>query len=103
MERLHGGHALAVACYVEGDVVGEVSFLTGRKAMGTVVAEEDVVAEVLDGVRVQSRLTKDSGFASRFYHSLALCLGERLVQIRPGIPTPDALGTAACGRRARGS
>ena len=39
-------------------------------------------------------LDSDSGFASRFYHSLAMCLGDRLVQIRPGIPLPDDFGTA---------
>ncbi len=94
VERLHAGHALAVARYGEGEVVGEISFLGGHKALGTVVAEEDVEAEVLDAVRVQSMLASDSGFASRFYHSLAMCLGDRLVHIRPGIPLPDAFGTA---------
>jgi len=99
VERLHGGHALAVARYGPGDVVGEVSFLGGRKALGTVVAEEDVEADVLDAVRVQSMLASDSGFASRFYHCLAMCLGDRLVHIRPGIPLPDAFGAAGARPR----
>jgi extracellular factor (EF) 3-hydroxypalmitic acid methyl ester biosynthesis protein len=94
VERQHQGQSLAVARYGAGDVVGEVSFLKQHKALGTVVAEEDVEADYLERSWLDHLLESDSAFAARFYHSLALCLGERLVQILPGLQLPEAFGGA---------
>jgi CRP-like cAMP-binding protein len=92
VERRHHGQSLAVARYGPGDVVGEVAFLKQQQALGTVVAEEDVEADVLERADVNDLLAADSALAARFYHSLALCLGERLVQILPGLQLPEAFG-----------
>jgi hypothetical protein len=94
VERQYQGHGLAVARYGPGAVVGEVSFLGRQRAHGSVVAEEDVEVEILDGRHLQALLASDSGLASRFYHSLAVCLGERLLQIVPGIKLSEAFGGA---------
>jgi extracellular factor (EF) 3-hydroxypalmitic acid methyl ester biosynthesis protein len=94
VERAYQGHGLAVARYGPGDVVGEVAFLDQEPAHGSVVAEEDVEVDILEGQQIQAKLASDSGFASRFYHSLARCLGARLLQIMPGLQLPEALAAA---------
>jgi CRP-like cAMP-binding protein len=92
VERNYQGRPIAVARYGPGEVLGEVAFLTDQRAHGTAVAEEAVEVDVIDGRRLLGLLTSDSGFASRFYQSLALCLGDRLVQILPGLKLPESLG-----------
>jgi extracellular factor (EF) 3-hydroxypalmitic acid methyl ester biosynthesis protein len=99
VERQYQGHGLAVARYGPGDVLGEVSFLSGQRAHGSVVAEEDVEADLFAGQHINGLLTSDAGFASRFFHSLAVCLGQRLLQILPGLKLPEAL--AGAGARPR--
>jgi extracellular factor (EF) 3-hydroxypalmitic acid methyl ester biosynthesis protein len=94
VERNYQGHGLAVARYGPGDLIGEVAFLKDSAARGTIVAEEDAEADVIRGEHLKDLLASDSGFAARFYHSLALCLGDRLLQILPGLQLPDALGGA---------
>jgi extracellular factor (EF) 3-hydroxypalmitic acid methyl ester biosynthesis protein len=98
VERRYEGQGIAVARYGPGDVLGEVAFLTRQQALGSVVAEEDAEVDILDGARVQAMLSSDSRFASRFYHSLAVCLGERLVQVLPGIRLPEAFKATAGAR-----
>jgi extracellular factor (EF) 3-hydroxypalmitic acid methyl ester biosynthesis protein len=102
VERKYQGQGLAVARYGPEDVVGEISFLQQQPAHGSVVAEEDVEVDVLDGLHLQAMLASDTGFATRFYHSLALCLGERLLQIVPGIKLQEVFkGTSARPYRPR--
>jgi extracellular factor (EF) 3-hydroxypalmitic acid methyl ester biosynthesis protein len=100
IERRYEGHGIAVARYGPGELLGEVAFLTRQQALGSAVAEEDAEVDVLDGARVQARLASESGFATRFYQSLAVLLGERLVQVTPGIRLPEAF-KAAAGPRPR--
>jgi extracellular factor (EF) 3-hydroxypalmitic acid methyl ester biosynthesis protein len=90
VERKYEEKGVAVARYGPGDVVGEVSFLQGHRAQGSVIAEEDVEVDVLERQMIEALLAADSGLAARFYHSLALCLGTRLLQITPGIRLPKA-------------
>src|SRR5262249_19030156 len=85
VERVYEGHPLAVARYGPGEVLGEIAFLEQHEAFGSAVAEEEVEVKILDGAHIQSRLDSDSMFAARFYRSLAVCLGQRLRQITPGI------------------
>jgi hypothetical protein len=113
IERRYRGRGLAVARYGPGEVLGEVAFLEEHEtALGSAIAEEDVEADILDGKMLKSMLAakqfdkleidqegkvnvraliegldslKQGGFAERFYHSLAVCLGRRLREIRPGI------------------
>ncbi len=106
VQRQYRGQGIPVARYGPEDVLGEVSFLRGQKALGTVVAEEDVTVDVLEGRALRELLGANPEFARNFYRALAVCLGERLVQILPGIQLPDALrGGPARARRSceRGS
>jgi extracellular factor (EF) 3-hydroxypalmitic acid methyl ester biosynthesis protein len=89
--QLGQGQNMAVASYGPGEVLGEIAFLAQQPAFGTVVAEEDVDVDILDGKQLQAMLLADGGFASRFYHSLALCLSTRLRQILPGLQLPESL------------
>jgi CRP-like cAMP-binding protein len=98
VERNYQGRGLAVARYGPGEVLGEISFLEQQPAFGSAVAEEDVEVDVLEARHIQAMLASDSGFASRFYHSLALCLGMRLRQILPGILPSEAAGGGIGGR-----
>jgi extracellular factor (EF) 3-hydroxypalmitic acid methyl ester biosynthesis protein len=90
VDRRYQGEPLSVARYGIGEVLGEIAFLEQAPHFGTAVAEEEVEVEILQGQRLQALLASDSGLASRFFHSLACCLGERLRQILPGILTADS-------------
>jgi extracellular factor (EF) 3-hydroxypalmitic acid methyl ester biosynthesis protein len=92
VERNYRGRGLAVARYGPGEVLGEIAFLEQQPAFGSVIAEEDVEADILDGRNIQVKLASDTGFASRFYQSLAVCLGQRLRQVLPGILHEDHAG-----------
>jgi extracellular factor (EF) 3-hydroxypalmitic acid methyl ester biosynthesis protein len=83
VERDYHGQGIAVARYGPGQVFGEISFLKESPALGSILAEEDVEVDVLDGDQIRSLLASDTGFASRFFQSLAVCLGARLHQILP--------------------
>ena len=106
VEREHQGQpsSPSPATAPVSDVVGEISYLEKRPAFGVVVAEEDVEVDGLAGDRIEHLLNADRAFAARFYHSLALCLAERLLQIMPGIKPHEAFKVAGgtvrtcCGR-----
>jgi hypothetical protein len=95
VERNYQGRALAVARYGTGEILGEIAFLEQQPAFGSAVAEEKVDVIVLEGKHIQTLLEADSKFASRFYRSLAACLGRRLRQITPGIQLTEAFRDVA--------
>ena len=72
------GNGQRLAQLLAGDIVGEMSFLDARPPSATVVTEElSWVLEVpTDAVR--ERLSGESGFAGRFYRSLAVFLSLRM-------------------------
>ena len=100
VERDYDGQGLAVARYGPNEVLGEIAFLKQKPAFGTVIAEEDVTVDILDGQLIQSKLASDPGFAARFYQSMAVCLGDRLIQVLPGILRQKGGAAAIKARRA---
>jgi CRP-like cAMP-binding protein len=98
VERQYDGQGIAVARYGPGDLLGEVAFLRRETARGSVIAEEEVELDVLAGKDVHELLAADAGLAARFYQSLALLLGTRLLQITPGIRLPEAFRSGAGAR-----
>lgn len=67
-----------IASIVAGESVGELSFLDGRPPAATVTAAEDCVVAAFSLKRLRTKLRLDDEFASRFYHSLCIMLGDRI-------------------------
>ena len=61
-----------------GEIVGEMSFVDSRPPSATVKALEETTLFTIPRSALASKLQKDVGFASRFYHALALFLSDRL-------------------------
>jgi len=61
-----------------GEILGEISFVDSYPSTATVAA--DGVAEVLAVSRgdIRTKLKCDTGFASRFYHAMAIFLASRI-------------------------
>jgi CRP-like cAMP-binding protein len=78
VERAGHGQGVAVARLGPGQVFGEMSFLEETGAAASVIAEEDVEADVVEGPDVEALLASDTGFSARFFHSLAVCMAHRL-------------------------
>jgi CRP/FNR family transcriptional regulator, cyclic AMP receptor protein len=64
-----------------GEPCGEISFLDDMPATADVVANEPVEAYFLDGPTLQSLFELFPHLGSRFYHSLALGLAQRLREL----------------------
>ena len=67
----------AVATLWPGELCGELSFL-GTVPTRTVVADTDVVVDVLHGDTVHAMLDCDADLAANFYRSLAVLVAHRL-------------------------
>jgi extracellular factor (EF) 3-hydroxypalmitic acid methyl ester biosynthesis protein len=78
VERASQGQGIAVARLGPGQVFGEMSFLEETGASASVIAEEDVDVDVVEGAYVQSLLASDPGFSARFFQSLAVGMAHRL-------------------------
>src|SRR5262249_9450853 len=79
VERKDGREqGVAVARLGPGQVFGEMSFLEEAGASASVIADDVVEVDVVEGGHVQSLLTSDPGFSARFYHSLAGSMAHRL-------------------------
>lgn len=61
-----------------GEVVGEVSLLDSRPPTATVTAASNAVLLAVPRETLLKKLSTDTGFAARFYHSLAIFLAHRL-------------------------
>lgn len=61
-----------------GDIIGEVSFVDGRKTTVQVTAAANVVLARLDEEVLGDKLDNDPQFASRFYRGVASVLAFRL-------------------------
>jgi CRP-like cAMP-binding protein len=86
VEQAHLGRGIAVARLGEGDIFGEMSFLEERGASASIVAEEDVEVDVIEGPDIYSLIASVPGLSSRFYQSLAILLSERLRQTTRQLP-----------------
>lgn len=80
VERDHLGSGVPFARLEEGEVFGEMSFLENAGASASVVADDRVEVDVIDGAHVQALLVSVPGLATRFYQSLAVALSARLRQ-----------------------
>jgi extracellular factor (EF) 3-hydroxypalmitic acid methyl ester biosynthesis protein len=78
VERAQSGRGIALARLEPGDVFGEVSFLERAAASASVVAENEVEVEVIEGDEVRDVLESDPLLAAHAYRSLALILARRL-------------------------
>lgn len=67
-----------VARLGSGEIVGEMSFVDARPPSATVTALEDSVIFSIPRQALQNKLDRDTGFAARFYHALAVFLSDRL-------------------------
>jgi CRP-like cAMP-binding protein len=62
----------------QGEVVGEMSFVDSRPPSATVRASEDSVVWSIPRSQLTAKLLQDVGFASHFYHAIAVFLSDRL-------------------------
>jgi CRP/FNR family cyclic AMP-dependent transcriptional regulator len=67
-----------VAQLASGDLIGEMSLVDSAPPSATVAAKTDCTALMLDKRALRRKLGEDIGFASRFYHALAIVLSDRL-------------------------
>ena len=61
-----------------GDVVGEVSFVDARPPTASVRAQVESRVGAIPRRLIMERLREDTGFAARFYQSIAIFLADRL-------------------------
>ncbi|MCR9142157.1 MAG: cyclic nucleotide-binding domain-containing protein [bacterium] len=81
VDRNHDGQSLTYARLGPGELFGEMSFLEQADASASVIAEDDVEADAIDGPFLTSLLASEPGFSARFYNSLAVTLSHRLRDI----------------------
>ncbi|MGF1493441.1 MAG: cyclic nucleotide-binding domain-containing protein [Microcoleaceae cyanobacterium] len=61
-----------------GEVVGEISFIDSRPPLATVTAIEDSKVLAIPRYELNAQLHRNSGFSSRFYQGVSLCLASRM-------------------------
>ncbi len=81
VDRNHDGQSLTYARLGPGELFGEMSFLEQSDASASVIAEDDVEADAIEGHFLTSLLASEPGFSARFYNSLAVTLSHRLRDI----------------------
>jgi len=75
-----GAHSQTVIAQLRtGDICGELAFLENGMATATVVAKEkEVEADAIQAEDLRQLFDSFPGLGSRFYHSLAVVLAQRL-------------------------
>jgi CRP/FNR family cyclic AMP-dependent transcriptional regulator len=73
-----GNSDSAFALLRSGEVVGELSFIDRRPPTVSVTATEPAHVLAIPKMVLQTRISEDEGFASRFYHAIAMYLVNRL-------------------------
>ena len=61
-----------------GEIVGEISYLDSRPPLTSVAATEEASVFEISRDELSSKLQRDDGFASRFYHAIGTFLAVRL-------------------------
>ncbi|PIW27194.1 MAG: hypothetical protein COW30_11355 [Rhodospirillales bacterium CG15_BIG_FIL_POST_REV_8_21_14_020_66_15] len=61
-----------------GDVVGEMSFVDGRGASATLIADGDTEVLIIPRTAIEVLMAENATFAGRFYKDLFLHLSRRL-------------------------
>lgn len=70
---------VSVAKLSAGDIIGELSFLTGLRRSADVVALDDATIRFIEPDRIASLLRDNSGFAARLFYSICQILAERVI------------------------
>ena len=78
IEREHLGHRHVLNRLGPGEIFGEVAFVEDSGASASVVVEETVEVDVIEGAYVQALMYSVPGLAARFFQSLAVTLSQRL-------------------------
>ncbi|MGL5082260.1 MAG: cyclic nucleotide-binding domain-containing protein [Microcoleaceae cyanobacterium] len=61
-----------------GEVVGEISFIDSRPPLANVQAVEKSQVLAIPRYELNAQLNRNSGFSSRFYQGISLCLASRM-------------------------
>lgn len=80
VESSHAGQGIYLNQIGPGEIFGEISFLENLGATASVIASETAEVQVITEQYLLSLLNSVPGLATRFYHSLALTLAQRLRQ-----------------------
>jgi len=86
IERGYLGRGIEFARLGAGEVFGEMSFLEMTGASASVVANEEVDVDVIEGQQMAALLASVPGFATRFYLSVAVGLSQRLREASGHLP-----------------
>lgn len=70
-----------IARVSSGEVVGEIPFVSTRPTATTVKAIEKSLVMSIPRQQLAAKLLSDVGFASRFYHAIAIMLSDKLQSI----------------------
>lgn len=68
----------AIAVLRAGEVLGEMSFVDSRPPSASVRAKRDSIVLAISREELREKLEEDTGFAARFYRSIAAFLTDRL-------------------------
>jgi CRP/FNR family cyclic AMP-dependent transcriptional regulator len=61
-----------------GEILGEISFVDSRPPSATVAAAVDSVVGAVPVEALERKMSRDVGFAARFYKAIAVALADRL-------------------------
>jgi CRP-like cAMP-binding protein len=70
--------SVEIAKLLAGEIVGEISFVDSRPPSASVKATVDSQVLAVPKAALRARLQQDTGFASRFYLSVATFLADRM-------------------------
>ncbi len=85
-KRIQGRDALVLARLGQGEIIGELSILTGRRRSATVVAEGKVTALIVPAARVKEFLGGGRGVRGKFQRQMMESLARRLVRLLERLP-----------------
>ena len=85
-KRIRGRDPLILARLGSGEILGELSILTGRRRSATVVAESGVSALIVPVAKVRKLLGFGSGGRGKFQRQMMESLARRLVRLLEQLP-----------------
>lgn len=75
-----------------GEIVGEVSLLDSRPPAVTLIAAESTTVLQISRSELKTKLSNDTGFASRFYRAVGIVLAQRLIHLTHTTLTVSTIG-----------
>lgn len=75
---VHAANGSSLGLLARGDVVGEVTFIDGRRTLARVTARTSLTVAALPRATLDARLAAEPEFAARFYLGVARVLAYRL-------------------------